>query len=67
MASVRAGTVVTGLLSAIVPLFLALLGAVWYLASRFSYQDGLFREIKMRLNRIDKALGLSMWDNDDDG
>jgi hypothetical protein len=65
VAGVRACALVETL-AVILPVMIALVSATWYLSARLTRQDGWFRRTNMRLARIEKILGMSVWDDNDD-
>ena len=57
---------VGAIIASSVTILLALLTFSWYLSSRLTKQDGWMHRINLRMARVEKTLGLSLWDDKDD-
>ena len=44
----------------------AMLTFAWYLSARLTRQDGWMHTVNLRMGRIEKYLGLGIWDDSDD-
>jgi hypothetical protein len=64
MASFRARPMVA-VVSASIPVFTLIVSGTWYLSARLTKQDRWMRIVDKRLGRIEKYMGLGMWDDSD--
>jgi hypothetical protein len=64
VAGFRAGTMVA-VVSASIPVFVSVVTGAWYLSARLTKQDRWMRIVDKRLGRIEKYMGLGMWDDSD--
>jgi hypothetical protein len=64
MAGFRTGTMVA-VIGAVTPVFVSVVTGAWYLSARLTKQDKWMRIVDKRLGRIEKYMGLGMWDDSD--